>query len=80
MELTAYRPIDCAVYSGYELAIMHRTRLQLSWRDAEGTTRIGVLVPIDLRTRYAEEFLAVIDQGGTEREIRLDHILNCKCL
>ena len=80
MEPTDYKPIDCSLYSEYELAIMHGTRLQLSWRDAVGTSRIEVLVPVDLRTRQGEEFLVVKDHNGLEREIRLDRIRGSKRL
>jgi Rho-binding antiterminator len=80
MKPTDYTPIDCGLYSEYELAIMHGARLQLRWRDVEGFPRIEVLIPVDLRTRQGEEFLVVIDHAGDEREIRLDHILGSKCL
>jgi Rho-binding antiterminator len=80
MTPTDYTPIDCSLHSEYELAIMHGKRLRLSWRDPEGYHRIEVLVPVDLRTRQGEEFLVAIDPPGTEREIRLDRILDCKCL
>jgi len=79
MEPTDYTPIDCALYSEYELAIMHKTRLQISWRDAQGSPRLEVLVPVDLRTRSGEEFLVAVDSLGAEREIRLDRILGSKC-
>jgi Rho-binding antiterminator len=80
MKPTDYTPIDCNSYSEYELAIMHRKHLRVSWRDVEGPTRIEVLVPVDLRTRQGEEFLVAIDSLGAEREIRLDRILDSKCL
>jgi len=80
MKPTDYKPIDCSLYSEYELAIMHGSRLQVSLRDAEGTPRIEVLGPVDLRTRQGEEFLVAIDHAGAEREIRLDRILDSKCL
>ena len=79
MEPTDYTPIDCGLYSEYELAIMHKTRLQISWRDAQGSPRLEVLVPVDLRTRRGEEFLLAVDSLGAEREIRLDRILGSKC-
>jgi Rho-binding antiterminator len=77
---TDYTPIDCSLYSEYELAILHGKQLRVSWRDAEGPPRIEVLTPVDLRTRQGEEFLVAIDPLGTEREIRLDRILGSKCL
>jgi len=79
MKPTDYTPIDCGLYSEYELAIMHEKRLRISWRDAEGPPRIEVLAPVDLRTRQGEEFLVAIDSLGVEREIRLDRILDSKC-
>jgi Rho-binding antiterminator len=80
MEPTDYTPIDCALYSEFELAIMHRTRLQVSWRDTHGSPHLEVLIPVDLRTRQGEEFLVAVDALGGEREIRLDRILGSKCL
>ncbi len=80
MEPTDYTPIDCSSYSEYELAIMHGKRLRVSWRDAEGSPRIEVLVPVDLRTRQGEEFLVATDHFGAQREIRLDRILGYQCL
>ena len=80
MEPTDYRPIDCSLYGEYELAIMHGKRLRISWRDTEGSPRIEVLIPVDLRTRQGEEFLVAKDHNGFEREIRLDRILGSTCL
>jgi len=80
MEPTDYTPIDCGLYSELELAIMHRTRLQISWYDAQGSPHLEVLVPIDLRTRHGEEFLVAVDSLGAAREIRLDRILCSRCL
>ena len=49
--MTDYEPIDCGVYSGYELAILRRRHLRLTWRDREGLTRIDTVRPLDLETR-----------------------------
>jgi len=75
--MTDYIPVDCSLHSEYELAIMHRDKLKLSWRDANGETCIATITPVDLRTRNSEEFLAVSGADGTELEIRLDRILHC---
>lgn len=74
MEGDDYSPIDCGLYSHYELAIMHRARLRLTWRDASGETHIGIVTPLDLRTRRGAEFMIATQQDGTELEIRLDRI------
>ncbi len=70
-----YRPIDCGVYSGYELAIMHRDRLQVHWRDEVGMDHIERLRPLDLKTRNGQEFMIVETLQGERREIRLDRII-----
>lgn len=75
MEPTDYIPIDCSLYSEYELAIMHRERLRLSWRDAGGNVHIGIVTPIDLRTRSSAEFLVVRERDGEALTIRLDRIV-----
>lgn len=77
MERDDYSPIDCALYSHYELAIMHRNRLRLTWRDAGGEVHIGVVTPIDLRTRQGAEFMIATQQDGAKLEIRLDRITSC---
>ncbi|SCZ64905.1 Rho-binding antiterminator [Thiohalomonas denitrificans] len=76
-----YRPIDCEVYSGYELAIMHRQRLRMHWRDIDGNCCIGTLRPLDLKTEASkEEFLFVEDLDGRHFRIRLDRIVSAEAV
>jgi Rho-binding antiterminator len=76
MEPTDYVPIDCGLYSEYELAIMHRNRLRLSWRDPDSNVHIGIVTPTDLRTRNGAEFMIVTGQDGETLVIRLDRIMH----
>jgi Rho-binding antiterminator len=76
MEPTDYAPIDCGLYSEYELAIMHHDRLRLSWRNPGGNVHIGTVIPTDLRTRNGAEFMIVTGQDGETFTIRLDRILH----
>jgi Rho-binding antiterminator len=78
--MTDYTPIDCAQYSEYELAIMHRQRLRICWQEPGGQLHIDVFTPVDLVTREHEEFLVV--NGGDEQrlELRLDHIRTTETL
>ena len=78
--MTDYVPIDCAVHSGYELAIMHRQQLRLAWRDRDGIIHIKMVTPTDLRTQNHEEFLDVTDERGDIYSIRLDRIHNHEIL
>lgn len=68
-----YQPISCALYSEYELAIMHRQLVRLVWQEA-GQTRIATVKPLDLKTRNHQEFLVAEDQQGQTLSIRLDYI------
>lgn len=72
--MTDYQPIACALYSCYELAVMHRTPLKLCWRDPDGLTHLERLYPEDLETRNGEEFLVAHDGSGRRFRLRLDRI------
>ena len=72
--MTDYRPVDCDLHSEYELAIMQRSKIMLSWQDVAGSVHTEAVSPLDLRTRNGEEFMVFSTGTGTEREIRLDHI------
>ena len=73
--MTEYRPVDCALHSEYELAIMRRRSLHLSWHGRDALMHIEVVQPTDLFTRHGEKFLVVRRAGGRLEEIRLDRIL-----
>lgn len=78
--MTDYTPIDCGRYSEYEVAIMHRQRLRVSWREPEGESHVEVLLPKDLCTRDGEEFLIAQGAGGQRLELRLDYIQRAEAL
>lgn len=68
-----YRPISCALYSKFELAIMHRQQIKLVWQEQD-QTRIATVKPLDLKTRKHQEFLIAEDHQGQTLRIRLDYI------
>jgi Rho-binding antiterminator len=68
-----YRPIACARYSEYEVAILHRQRLRLRWLEDNVIYEQPVL-PLDLKTERHEEFLICRDAAGAVHTIRLDRI------
>ena len=70
---TPYESISCDAYSRLELAIMHRQRLRLSWKEGNVCFALAV-VPLDLETRTGEEFLHCRLPSGEFARIRLDHI------
>jgi len=71
-----YQPVDCAIYDGYELAIMRRRQLRLSWRDAAGVVHLALVRPMDLETREGQEFLVFVDGARVSHRIRLDQIIS----
>jgi Rho-binding antiterminator len=76
--MTDYTPIPCSQYDRYEIAIMHRRRLRLTWH-AENIVYRRVVEPIDLQTRNGEEFLICCNSGQTV-SIRLDQIRKAETL
>jgi len=73
--MTDYQPIACGLYSQYELAIMRRTPLTLSWRGNDGLSHLETLLPEDLQTCNGEEFLVARSGSGKQFRVRLDRIL-----
>lgn len=78
--MSDYTPIDCDLYSEYELAILRKWRLRIGWRDTQGLTHIETLLPRDLQTRHGEEFLIAETTTGERLEIRLDQITEAQRL
>lgn len=69
-----YTPIPCTVYSGYELAIMHRQWLRVAWQDPGDGHHVGALLPLDLQARAGAEFLIARTDDGRILRLRLDRI------
>ena len=68
-----YRPIPCAAYDVYEIAIMRHQRLRLVWGEADVVYE-QVATPLDLETVQGSEFLIVTLASGARHAIRLDWI------
>ncbi|TDJ68427.1 MAG: transcriptional antiterminator, Rof [Proteobacteria bacterium] len=76
--MTDYIPIPCSQYDRYEVAIMHRRRLRLTWH-VDNVVYRRIVEPIDLQTRDGEEFL-IYSKGGKTLSIRLDQIRKVETL
>ena len=71
---TPYKPISCELHSEYELAIMRKNKLCLTWNeDGNSKTRTN-LTPVDVITKDKAEFLIIKTEVQDEIFIRLDHI------
>jgi Rho-binding antiterminator len=78
--MSDYVPIDCALYSHYELTIMHAQVLRTAWRDPTGAVHLQTLLPVNLQTREHAEYLLARTREGGVVEIRLDHIIRAEPL
>ena len=76
--MTDYIPIPCSQYDRYEVAIMHRRWLRLTWY-ADNVVYRRIVEPIDLQTRDGEEFL-ICGKGSETFSIRLDQIRTVETL
>lgn len=77
MKTTEYKPISCANYEFYELAILQHRQLRLVWNaDTGNVVYDHVITPLDLKTRNGEEFLIMRDADDPDNtvELRLDRI------
>lgn len=75
MTTTDYQPIDCELYSQYEVYILHRTPLRVDTGAPEGGVCDLHCRAVDLQTRDGAEFICLQDAGGHRRWVRLDHLL-----
>ncbi len=75
-----YHPIDCGLYSEYELAIMQRRRWRMHWRDEAGNDHLETVRPVDLQTRAGQEFMHAVTESGVQRCIRLDRIIKTEAI
>ena len=78
--MTDYIPIDCGLYSEYELAVLHGGRHRIFWREPRGQLHMQVLKPCDLCSRNREEFLVAEDLDGRQVELRLDYIIRTQAI
>lgn len=76
---TSYKPISCANYDQYEIAIMHGSKMHLTWQ-ANNVIYDQVVTPLDLRTAHGEEYLILRLACGELAEVRLDHIRRSQIL
>ena len=75
--MTDYVPVDCGLHSRYELAIMQRQRLRLSWTTGSLPVIACSVIAVDIFTRAGQEFLRVRDGKDRDHTIRLDRITAC---
>ena len=68
----SYKPIACSSHDEYEIAIMHKTHLNIKWVDHNGVYRTDKVLPKDILVKDREEFLVANTGDKKELCIRLD--------
>lgn len=74
MENDHYTPIECGLHSEYELAIMHKSRIKINWKEPDNSLHTETATPIDLIVKEKQEFLKIKTIDDVIHEIRLDKI------
>jgi len=71
-----YIPVECGLHSQYELAIIQRSRQQISWLDEQNVRHCANGYASALFIKDKQEFLTVKLLDNTAHTIRLDKILS----
>lgn len=75
--MTDYNPISCDDHDRLELAVMHSTPLQITYRDETGQTQTETHVrATDVTTKDGAEWLTFKLSSGETRTLRLDWIVS----
>jgi len=80
MSTEQYTPISCDLHSQYELAIMHKNKLALTYKLHDCSIVKHTVLPLDLQTKNKAEYLLILDSKNKKICIRLDHILEMRIL
>lgn len=80
IEIMSYQPISCDLHSQYELAIMHKSKLELTWLDKGERVTESNIMAIDIKTKNKAEFLIAKTAEQDELNLRLDQIIEMRIL
>lgn len=75
-----YIPVSCERHSEYELAILHKQPLTITWQDEQDKIQKQALNPYDVVTEHKAEYLLVKDPHGEDKKIRLDKIIKAHAI
>ena len=71
-----YNPISCDEHDRLELAVMHATPLQMTYRDEDGEVRTSSGIRVtDVKTQDKAECLSFVLATGETKTLRLDSII-----
>jgi Rho-binding antiterminator len=73
--MAPYQPIACEQHERLEFAVLRRIPLWLRYQDASGADVAAKIMPLDVATRDAAEWLNVRFEDGHCEVLRLDWLL-----
>ncbi len=76
----SYKPVSCDLHSQYELAIMHKNKLHLTYQSDNYSSVSSIVTPTDVQTKNKAEYLIAVTSNGENICIRLDHITEMRIL
>jgi len=80
IEITPYQPVSCDLHSQFELAIMHKSQLELTWLDAGKRITESNIIPVDIKTQNKAEYLFAKTAQQGDLRLRLDYITDMRIL
>lgn len=79
--MAAYQPISCDDHDRLELAVMHATPMQMTYRDEAGQVHTESHLRVtDVKTQNEAEWLSFKLATGETRTLRLDWIIAFEAL
>ena len=75
-----YQPVSCELHSQYELAIMHKSKLELSWLSGGELVTETNVQPLDVKTENKAEYLVAVTEKNENLLLRLDQITKMRIL
>ena len=69
-----YKPRACSLHDEYEIAIMQKRHLIITWLDDSGFSHSDKVLPKDILVKDRAEFLVANTKDDKELIIRLDKI------
>lgn len=73
--MTAYQPVACVQHEQLEFAVLKQQRLQLHYVDAQAITVAATVLPLDVYSANAAEWLKMQHADGRIEVVRLDALL-----
>ena len=70
-----YEPIACILHERLEFAVLKRLHLQVQYLDSVGLAVVSAILPLDVYSGNAAEWLKMQHADGQVETIRLDALL-----